>query len=170
MRRLLESLLAAGSALSLALVFAIIFVNALRRYTVGRSLEWGEELPIYLAIYGVMFGLGYAYLQDRHIRFTVLTELLPAGLRRAVLLVGDGVVAAVGGLLVWSGAAFAGRRGDVEASGLVGTARALVEATGIEGLIWLARMGTYQSAIAVGGGILLVAALTRLWVRVGEGR
>ena len=66
--RIYQRLLASGAGLMMALVFAIIFVNSLRRYTTGKSLSWGEELPIYLAIYGVMFGIGLAYLQDRHIR------------------------------------------------------------------------------------------------------
>ena len=169
-RRVLESFLAAMSALSLALVFGIIFVNSLRRYTLGKSLEWGEELPIYLAIYGVMFAVGYAYLQDKHIRFTIFTDFVPTAVQRAIFLVGDIAIAAVGGLLVWSGIAFAGRRGDVEASGLVGTARALVESTGIDWLVWIGRMGTYQSAIAVGGGILLIAALAGFAARLVEDR
>ncbi|MDW3204377.1 MAG: TRAP transporter small permease subunit [Alphaproteobacteria bacterium] len=164
----MERFLAAASALSLGLVFGIVFINSLRRYTLGKSFEWGEELPIYLAAYGVMFGLGLAYLQDRHIRFTILTDLLPDSVRKAVLLVGDVAVAAVGGMLVWSGIAFSERRGGVDASGLIGNAKALSESMGAEWIVWFGRMGTYQASIAVGGGILLAAAFVRLATRVAE--
>ena len=75
--RLTQRIWAFGAGLSIALVFAIIFVNSLRRYTTGHSLAWGEEMPIYLTIYGVMFGIGLAYLQDRHIRFTIITTCCP---------------------------------------------------------------------------------------------
>ena len=60
-------------------LFAIIFIErAVGRYSIGKSLPWGEELPIYLTIYGVMFGsLRLAYMQDRHIRFfTLVTDML----------------------------------------------------------------------------------------------
>ena len=80
--RISQRILAFGAGLSMALVFGIIFVNSLRRYTTGQSLQWGEELPIYLSIYGVMFGVGLAYLQDTHIRFTVLTDFLSHRARR----------------------------------------------------------------------------------------
>ena len=154
----------------MALVFAIIFVNSLRRYTIGKSLEWGEELPIYLTIYGVMFGLGYAYLQDRHIRFTVLTDFLTDRQRLVLFAASDVITAVVGALLTWSGIVFATRRGEVEASGLIGTAKDLAAATGIDGFVALGQMGTYQYAIAVGGAILAIAAVLRLISRLGEFR
>ncbi|MEC9266343.1 MAG: TRAP transporter small permease subunit [Alphaproteobacteria bacterium] len=168
--RFFERLFALGAGLSMALVFGIIFINSLRRYTVGKSLEWGEELPIYLTVYGVMFGIGFAYLQNRHIRFTIVTDLLSDRLRRMLYTAGDGAVVLIGISLTWSGIVFAGRRGDVEASGLIGSAKAMAEASGIEGLVLLGQMGTYQSAIAVGGIILTIAALLRLWTQIREAK
>lgn len=167
--RLTQRLLAFGAGLAMALVFAIIFVNAVRRYTTGQSMEWGEELPIYLAIYGVMFGTALAYLQDRHIRFSILTDCLPERLRRRIFAAMDAVTVATGLALAWSGVVFASRRPAVEASGLIGTAKDLAAATGAEWLVWLGKMGTWQAAIAAGGAILAIAAAIRLALRLKEG-
>lgn len=167
-RRLASRVFGWGAGLSLALVFAIIFFNSLRRYTVGKSLEWGEELPIYLTIYGVMFGIGLAYLDDRHVRFTILLDFLPAQVRRRILAVVDLATVAIGALLAWSGVLFATRRGGLEASGLIGTVRAMAESTGAEWLMGLGQMGAWQTAIGFGGGVLAVAAAIRFITRLQE--
>ncbi|NKX45960.1 TRAP transporter small permease [Roseicyclus persicicus] len=166
--RIAQAVLAAAAATMMALVFLIIFVNSVRRYTTGESIPWGEEAPVYLAIYGVMFGTGLAYLQDRHIRFTVLTDLVTERLRGRLFAAMDLATAATGAMLLWSGIAFAARRPDRTASGLIGSARDLAEATGLPALEWLGRMGTWQAAIAVGGAILVVAALIRFALRLRE--
>ncbi|WP_455374109.1 TRAP transporter small permease [Limibacillus halophilus] len=166
--RFLQRFCAFGAGLSLALVFAIIFVNSLRRYTIGESLEWGEELPIYLSIYGVMFGLGLAYLQDRHIRFTLLTDFLSKKAKTRLFAAVDLATLAVGLSLAWSGGVFAARRSQMEASGLIGTAGGLADSFGAEWLVWFGRMGTYHAAIAFGGGLLALAALVRLSMRLRE--
>lgn len=156
---------AIGAGTSMALVFLIIFVNSLRRYTMGKSLEWGEELPIYLTIYGVMFGLSLGYMQDRHIRFTILTDFLKERQRDFLFAVGDLVMVGVGAAMVWSGYVFATRRAGVDSSGLIGTAKRLVETTGMDWLIWFGRVGTYQFAIAVGGAFLMIAAFLKFMER-----
>ena len=166
--RLASRIFGFGAGLSLALVFAIIFVNSLRRYTVGKSLEWGEELPIYLTVYGVMFGIGLAYLQDKHVRFTILTDCLPSGISRRLHMAVDLATAAIGALLAWSGYLFALRRGDLEASGLIGTARALAESTGAGWLADLGQMGTWQAAIGFGGAVLTIAGAIRFATRLQE--
>ncbi|MHA7777158.1 TRAP transporter small permease [Roseibium sp. M-1] len=157
-----------GCGLSMALVFAIIFVNSLRRYTVGQSVSWGEELPIYLTIYGVMFGLALAYLQDRHIRFTVLIDFLPGGFRERLFAAVD-IVSCVSGIaLAISGHAFASRRGNIDASGLKSAGTWLADVTGIDALVWVAKVGTWQYAIAIGGAMLAVAALLKFIERISS--
>lgn len=155
-------ILAFACGLSMALVFAIVFVNALRRYSIGKSFPWGEELPIYLTIYGVMFGMAHAYLTDRHIRFTVLTDLLPARVRARLFLLSDAVTMAAGIALAVAGHAFALRRGSIDSSGLKSTAGWLADATGLASLEWVGKVGTWQYAVAIGGGALAIAAALRL--------
>jgi TRAP-type C4-dicarboxylate transport system permease small subunit len=161
-------LFAFGAGLSMALVFAIIFVNSLRRYTVGQSVAWGEELPIYLTIYGVMFGLALAYLQDRHIRFTILTDFLPETARNKLFAAVDLVSCVTGVALAFSGHAFAVRRGHIDASGLKSAGTWLVDTTGFEPLIWVSKVGTWQYAITIGGVLLAVAALLKFIERVSS--
>lgn len=166
--RLAQRFLAFGAGLSMALVFAIIFVNSLRRYTTGESFRWGEELPIYLAIYGVMFGIGLAYLQDSHIRFTLVTDFLSVRVRRLLFAGLDLVMIVIGIVLAWSGLLFATRRGAVDASGIISTAKQLAATTGQEWLVWVGKVGTWQFAIGIGGLIIAIAALLRFLSRIRE--
>ena len=167
---ILRRICAFGAGASMALVFAIIFVNATRRYTMGVSVPWGEELPIYLTIYGVMFGLALAYLTDSHIRFAVLTDQLSARTRARLYAGVDVVTALTAAALTWSGIALGLRRADRAASGLARAAGDLADATGIAQLEWIGRMGPWQLAIAFGGALLTLAALVRLAERLSEMR
>lgn len=165
---IVRRILAIGCGLIMAAVTGIILVNALRRYTLGLSLTWGEELPVYLSIYGVMFGVALSYMQDRHMRFTIVTDFLKPGVREVLFLVMDVVTALCGALLCWSGYLFATRRGTIEASGLISTANDLVAKTGIDWLVWLGRMGTWQFALCVGGALLCMAAIIRFFERLED--
>ena len=155
-----------GAGLCMILVFGIIFVNSLRRYTIRKSFEWGEELPIYFTIYGVMFGIALAYLQDRHIRFTILTDFLPAYMRQRLFALVDLGVIVTGGFLAWSGYLFTQKRGLIDASGLIGTAKDYAAQTGIDGLVLLGRMGSYQASMLLGGLLLAIAALIKFEQRL----
>ncbi|KUP92640.1 TRAP transporter small permease [Tritonibacter horizontis] len=166
LNRLVERILAGLSGLSIALVFSIIFVNALRRYTLGKSLPWGEELPIYLTIYGVMFGVALAYMQDRHIRFTVLTEFLSERVRARLWLLVDGITALSGLGLMFAGHAFAVRRGNLDSSGLKSAAGWLSDTTGFETLLWIGKTGTWQYAMPIGGALLCLAATLKFAERL----
>lgn len=165
---LLRRVCAFGAGLSMALIFLIIFLNSLRRYVVGRSVPWGEELPIYLSIYGVMFGLAFAYLTDAHIRFSVVTDVLSSRVRHILFLIADIVTVIAGIGLTWAGIVFGIRRADRDASGLTSIADAIAQATGITSLEWLGRMGPWQMAIAFGGALLTLAAIARFTERLSE--
>ena len=161
-------LAAAGAWLSMAVLFLIVFVNSVRRYAIGKSFEWGEELPIFIAIYGVMFGIAWAYLEDRHIRFTMLVGFLSDSLTRRLYMIVDLIMTVNGVLLAFSGWMFAAKRGGVEASGIINLAKSLRSLTGWDGLIWLGHLYPYQAAMILGGILLAVAALLRLLKRITE--
>lgn len=164
-RRAMTRICAFGAGASLAAVFGIIFFNSLRRYTIGKSLEWGEEMPIYLTIYGVMFGSALAYLHGRHVRFTFLSDLLSPRLHERLLALVDLVMVVAGGLLAYSGWLFMLKRGDVEASGIIGPAKGLANATGLPWLEALGYMATWQFSMTLGGVILSLAAFLKFFER-----
>lgn len=168
---LIRRICAAGAGFAMAFLFAIIFVNALRRYTIGRSFAWGEELPIYLAIYGVMFGIALAVLQDRHVRFTLFVDLLTEKMRSRLFALTDLATAVTGALLAWSGVLLVQRRGGVEAAGLIGSAKEYAALTGWNWIEVFGHLAAWQSAIIVGGTLLAIASLLRFverLVRPGE--
>ncbi|QDY71026.1 TRAP transporter small permease (plasmid) [Qingshengfaniella alkalisoli] len=150
----------------MALVFTIIFLNSTRRYLVGQSVPWGEELPIYLTIYGVMLALALGYLNDQHIRFSIFVDLLSERVRQRLYAAVDVLTIVSGLTLAYAGHVFALRRGGLDSSGLKSTADRLANATGITALEWVGKLGTWQYAIAIGGALLAVAALFKLIERI----
>lgn len=159
---------ASGASLSMILLFLIIFVNSVRRYILGKSLEWGEELPVYIAIYGVMFGTAWAYMQDRHIRFTMLVGFLNKRQVRWLFILVDLIMVVTSSLLAYSGWLFVVKRGGMESTGLIGVAKHLREITGLDCLIWIGHFYPYQAAMMIGGVMLALAALLKLLLRFSE--
>jgi len=155
-----------GASLSMLLLFLIIFVNSVRRYTIGKSLTWGEELPVFVAIYGVMFGAAWAYMQDKHIRFTMLVGFLSERQTRWLYALVDLIMVVTGLLLTWSGWLFVSKRGGMETSGLISLAKQLRDASGWEPLVWIGHLYPYQAAIMIGGAMLTVAALLKFLLRL----
>ena len=159
---------AGGAALSMLGLFLIIIINSIRRYFFGKSLEFGEQLPVFIAIYGVMFGIAWAYMQDRHIRFTMLVGFLSEQWTWRLYFLVDLVMIVTGGLLTYSGWLFANKRGGLEASGIISLARVLKAMTGWDGIIWIGQMYPYQAAMIAGGILLTIAAVLRFLTRVSE--
>lgn len=158
----IERVLAGGAGLCMALLFVIIFVNAMMRYFFGSSLAWGGQLPIFLGIYGVMFGVALAYLQDRHVRLGLLVDFLPRKLREGLFMLVDLSVIVLGGLIAVSGQRFLESRGGMRISGMTGLADSLTSLTGLEMFQALKTMAPYQFAMTVGGVLLLLAGVLRL--------
>jgi len=164
--RFFTSLFAGGASLSMMALFAIILFNSLRRYTFGKSLEWGEALPTLIAVFGFMFGAAYGYMQDRHIRFTILVGFLSRASTEKLYMLVDLIMVGIGGLMAWSGWQFVLKRGGMEASALIGLAKDLREITGWDWTIWLGHYYPYHAAMILGGVMLSVAALLKLLQRV----
>jgi len=166
--RLFSQFAAGGASLSMAVLFLIVFINSIRRYAIGKSFEWGEELPIFIAIYGVMFGIAWAYIQDRHIRFTILVGFLSEFWTRKLYVLVDLIMVVNGVLLTYSGWMFVIKRGRVEASGIINLAKDLKVLTGWDSMIWIGHLYPYQAAMILGGVLLTVAALLKLLLRFTE--
>jgi len=159
---------AAGASLSMAMLFLIVFINSVRRYTIGKSFEWGEELPVFIAIYGVMFGIAWAYILDRHIRFTMLVGFVSESLTRKLYILVDLIMVINGIMLTYSGWLFVVKRGRLESSGLINLAKNLKSLTGWDGMIWIGHLYPYHAAMVLGGVMLTIAALLKLFLRCME--
>ncbi|HET8905121.1 MAG TPA: TRAP transporter small permease subunit [Saccharospirillum sp.] len=141
-RRLLIGINGTGAGLMMLTVFSIVFANAFWRYTAGRSLTWGEDAAIYAMIYGIMFGVALAYLQDRHVRFSILVDLFPASVRHYNLILIDVLVLCVGIGFAISGYEFIDNRGGRTSP-----------STGLP--LWM-----FQFSTLMGGVLLSISALT----------
>lgn len=129
------------AGLTLILIFLLVAGNAFARYTYGGSISWGEDTAIYLMIYGLMFGMAWAYLQDKHIGFDLVRRLLPPRWLRWQAVLIDFVVLAVGIGLMVSAVEFLASRGGRTSS-----------STGMP--MWL-----FQASMLLGGGLLATSAL-----------
>ena len=166
--RLFSHFAASGAWLSMAALFLMVFVNSFRRYIIGKSFEWGEELPIFIAIYGVMFGAAWAYIQDRHINFSMMVRFLSESFSRKLKIIVDLIMVINGVLLTYSGWMFVTKRGRIEASGIINLAKSLRDLTGWESMIWFGHQYPYQAAMVLGGVMLTIAALLKLIQRLTE--
>lgn len=169
--RFLSAFFATGAGLAMLAVFLIVFVNSVRRYGFEKSFEWGEELPVYLAIYGVMFGIAWGYLEDRHVRFTLLVGFLSQRATHYLYIAADLIVTVCGVTMAYSGVLFAATRGRIDASGLVNLSRDLHDLLGWDWLLALGKLYPWQYSMALGGGMLAIAALLKLLLRLsGENK
>lgn len=146
LRRWLMRLNAFGAGLMMLLVFGIVFANAAWRYGAGKSIVWGEDIAVYAMIFGIMFGMALAYLQDGHVRFQFASSMVPKRWRLGHRVLIDILVLLVGIGLTWSAFEFIASRGGRASP-----------STGIP-------MGVFQSAVLIGGVLLSMSALTMaLW-------
>lgn len=125
----------------MVLIFLLVAGNAFARYTYGGSITWGEDAAIYLMIYGLMFGMSWAYLQDKHIGFDLIRRLLPPRWVRWQALAVDLVVLVISIGLMVSAVEFIASRGSRTSA-----------STGMP--MWL-----FQASMLLGGGLLSLSAL-----------
>jgi TRAP-type C4-dicarboxylate transport system permease small subunit len=72
------------AALFLVASVAINFANIVGRYFFAVSLQWAEEVMLFLMIGCVFLGTGLVGWGGKHIRMDVIVSLFPAPIRRAL--------------------------------------------------------------------------------------
>lgn len=95
--RVLSRTLDTVVVLLLGAVVAIVLAQVFSRYVLGFSLIWSGELVRLLHVWMIML----AAAQARHMRITVLTDILPRPLRRMLDWFALAVTTICLGLLVW---------------------------------------------------------------------
>lgn len=83
-----------ASGLLLLASVAINFANIIGRYFFSVSLQWAEEMMLFLMVGCVFLGIGLVGWSGRHIRMDVIVSLLPPRGRRAMEVFADLVVIA----------------------------------------------------------------------------
>lgn len=144
MKRLFERLLALLTGSSLAVIFGVVLVSSLSRYLLNSPIQWSEEIARYAMIYGTMFGMVLCYLHGIHVRFSFLEDVVSAKIRKGLNFLSDVIALVSGGVLAYSGYLFMMKRGGIDAASVV------------------VKMYYFQAAIAIGGALLVVAAIFRL--------
>jgi TRAP-type C4-dicarboxylate transport system permease small subunit len=137
----------AVAALAILAVLGLTAVNVVGRYVFSAPLRGAEEATGYLVVAMVMFGAAEAYRRGDHIRIDLLTERLGLGGVRAV---------------------------EVLSHVAVGLFAANLLRTGLHTVEFSHRFGAYspgylempmwipQTALVVGGGLLLAMAVLNL--------
>ncbi len=90
-------------ALAAAGMLAAIVYQVVMRYIVGAASSWSEELAVLLFSWSVLGGLALGVHEGFHVRLTLLPDTLPRSARVAYERLVDGVTAALGAFLAWSG-------------------------------------------------------------------
>ncbi|MCK9257196.1 MAG: TRAP transporter small permease [Sulfurospirillaceae bacterium] len=70
----------------IALGVLLAFVNVVLRYGFNASLTWAGELTNYFFMASALFGAAYGFKKGIHISVTILLNLLPSYLGKAMLL------------------------------------------------------------------------------------
>jgi TRAP-type transport system small permease protein len=78
---------------STTIIFVILCVNTLLRYSGGGSVQWGNEVPELLFPWLVMAGVVMGAVHGSHITTTFLIDAVSPAIRRWVLSIGWVVVA-----------------------------------------------------------------------------
>lgn len=141
LHRLLVGITGITAGSMMAVVFALVFANAFWRYSAGRTIVWAEDVAIFAMIFGVMVGTALAYLQERHVRFTIVMDFIPRRLQPWNLILIDFIVLLVGIGFAISGFEFMEARGRMRNS-----------STGL-------RMWVFQLSTVFGGSLLALSAL-----------
>ncbi len=99
-----------GSGLSVGVAAFLIGVfvtyEVLIRELARQSEAWVTEVTTYLMGYITFVGAAYALYEGAHVAVDVVVKQVPAGTRRLLRIVSDGVVIAVLGALTWLSAEF----------------------------------------------------------------
>lgn len=75
------------AAIGISAGVAVAFTNVIARYVFDASLVWATELTIFLFLWSAFFGAAYCFKQDAHIAVTIILDLVPGRVAKAMLLV-----------------------------------------------------------------------------------
>ncbi len=134
-----------------ALLLAVINV-LLRAFAPRHAIEWGDEVQVYLVVWAVCVSFAAVTAADRHIKADLLVGAMPAGVQRALAIMGDVLGVAMSATLCWLGYLVTYESWDF---GDVST-------TTLRFPLWI-----YQSALPAGMALMTVSYVLRLLEHLG---
>ena len=88
MRKILDYFEEILCATCLSIMTALTFVNVVARYVFSASFSFSEEITTYLFVLLSLLGAAIATKRGAHLGFSLLTELVSPGLRKAMHIIG----------------------------------------------------------------------------------
>lgn len=113
------------------------------------AYDWGEEVIVYLVIWGVWLSTSALVEEDRHVRADIVIRLLPVNGQRAIELLNSVAAIVFCCLVIWY------------AWDMISLSRMLEERSGssLRFPIWI-----YYSALPVGAALMILRYVRRIWL------
>ncbi|WP_312060960.1 TRAP transporter small permease [Anaerotignum sp.] len=91
------------SAICLAVMTVLAFVNVIARYVFSASLSFTDEITTYLFVLLSLLGAAIAAKRGAHLGFTILQDIVCEKLRRIMVLIGYGFAVLFSGAICYYG-------------------------------------------------------------------
>lgn len=99
--RLLDSIEEYLAGILLLVMVVVAFVNVVSRYFLKYSLAFIEEIGVNMFVWVTLLGIAIAFKRGSHLSVVVLRDRAPPRIRRALILAGLGLSAALFSVLVY---------------------------------------------------------------------
>ena len=103
MKKFLSNIDEKVSAMVLAFMLVLAFVNVVARYCFKASISYTEEITTMLLVFISAVGSGIAAKRKAHLGLSVLTDLLPKKFRGYADFFANGLGALIGAILLYTG-------------------------------------------------------------------
>jgi C4-dicarboxylate transporter, DctQ subunit len=82
-------------ALMMGVMFATFIAQVLFRYVINLPLAWSDEICNFIWLWGILWGASFVMRNHEDIRFDMLYNLMPRGVKRGLTAVASGAIVMV---------------------------------------------------------------------------
>ena len=90
--------------ISLVLLLILVFHEVIARYLLNKPTLYSVEISEYLLIFVAFMAAGWVMQEDRHVRMTSITDLMPTAVKQVLNILTSAIVFCFCIILVWQGA------------------------------------------------------------------
>lgn len=87
----------------LGAIIALVFADVIARFAFSTSVAVANEMARFCFVYMIYFGVSYAIRERRHMRVTVVVDMLPIALRRWVFALSELIFLIYSVVVCWLG-------------------------------------------------------------------